>query len=166
MKFKDLTGQRFGRLIVMERLPARHKKTQWRCLCDCGQETEASTDHLTGGHTSSCGCLRYERLKEANTTHGERDTRLYNIWVHIRQRCGNPQNKNFMYYGGRGVRVCIEWRDSFEAFRAWALANGYRDDLTIDRIDANGNYEPSNCRWLTQAEQNRNRRYCKKEVIL
>lgn len=163
---KDLTGQRFGRLTVVGRLPSKNKKTRWLCVCDCGQKTEAKTDHLLSGHTKSCGCLRYERLKESNTKHGNRRSRLYTIWEHMKQRCGNPQNKDFKYYGGRNIKVCAEWSDDFATFWAWALANGYREDLTIDRIDVDGNYEPQNCRWVTQAEQNKNKRPRKKEVIV
>lgn len=165
MKKRDLMGQRFGRLTVVGALPPKYKKTRWRCICDCGQETESTTDHLTSGHTESCGCLRYERLKNANTKHGNRQSRLYNIWAHMRQRCNNPQNKDFKYYGGRGITLCAEWVDDFIAFQAWAFASGYRDDLTIDRINPDGNYCPENCRWATKAEQNRNRRFCKKEVM-
>lgn len=165
MRGQDLTGQRFGRLTVLEALPG-NRRTCWRCVCDCGQETVVgSGHHLTSGHTESCGCLRYERLKAANTKHGNRRSRLYNIWAHMRQRCSNPQNKDFNYYGGRGVTVCSEWVDDFSAFQEWALDNGYRDDLTLDRINPDGNYEPQNCRWATMAEQNRNRRFCKKEVM-
>lgn len=165
MKKHDLTGQRFGRLTVAGSLPTKYKKTRWRCVCDCGKETEATTDHLISGHTESCGCLRYERLKAANTKHGNRRARLYTIWEHMKQRCDNPRNKDFKYYGGRGVKVCAEWVDDFKAFQEWALANGYRENLTIDRIEVDGNYEPQNCRWVTQSEQNKNKRPRKKGVI-
>lgn len=165
MKKLDLIGQRFGRLTVLEPLPAQGKKTRWRCRCDCGQEVAVNSTHLVSGHTCSCGCLQSERTRAANTTHGGRHSRLYNIWAHMRQRCNNPGNKDFAYYGGRGIKICKEW-ERFDTFQDWALKNGYTAELTIDRIDSNGNYCPENCRWVTQADQNRNRRYCKKGVVV
>ena len=164
MRKLDLIGQRFGRLTVLEPLPTQGKKTRWRCLCDCGRETAVSSTHLVSGHTGSCGCLQIERARATNTKHGGRRSRLYTIWEHMRQRCNNSGNKDFKYYGGRGIKICKAW-EHFGTFQDWAQANGYTDKLTIDRIDPDGNYCPTNCRWITQAGQNRNRRYCKKGVV-
>ena len=164
MSFKDLTGQRFGRLTVVERLPAKkNRKTRWRCVCDCGKETEATIDHLTSGNTRSCGCLAREAARARHLEHGGKGTRLYNIWKNARQRCRNPKNPDFKDYGARGVQFTREW-EGFGKFREWSLANGYRDDLTLDRIDVDGNYCPENCRWTTWKEQRHNQRR-NKEVM-
>ena len=156
----DLTGQRFGRLTVQE-LAGRDKggRATWRCLCDCGNTSVVIAYSLRGGHTTSCGCLRRERAREKAATHRGSKTRLFNIWEQMKKRCGNPSNSGYKNYGGRGITVCEEWAQSFEAFRDWAHANGYRDDLTIDRISNDGNYCPENCHWVTTAEQNSNRRF-------
>lgn len=161
-KLIDLSGQRFGRLTVVERAgtkvtPCGSKRTLWLCKCDCGNTTITATQELKKGDTKSCGCYQRDRISEVSTTHGMRRTKLYHRWLDMRQRCSNPKNSRYSDWGGRGITVCDEWQQ-FEPFRDWALANGYRDDLTLDRIDVNGNYEPSNCRWITNKEQCNNKR--------
>jgi hypothetical protein len=160
-KFIDLTGQKFGRLTVTERAGSKNKRALWRCVCECGNEVAVDSNSLRTGNTRSCGCLHIERVKaigEANKIHGMFGTRLYMIWADMKRRCSSQNREAYDNYGGRGITVCDEWANSFEAFRDWALANGYRDDLTLDRKDANGDYRPDNCRWSTWKEQENNRR--------
>lgn len=152
--FKDLTNHKFGRLTTLYRLHNIKGDTKWLCVCECGNLKEAYINNLTRGKTKSCGCYN----KEVITKHGKCNTRLYHIYNTMKSRCYNKNNKDYPNYGGRGIVVCDEWLDDFETFYNWAIDNNYRDDLTIDRIDVNGNYEPVNCRWLTLKQQARNTR--------
>lgn len=147
----DLSGQRFGRLVVLSLLDRRtHNKLRWLCECDCGRQHEITGSRLTSGGAKSCGCLR--------TTHGQTKTRLYRIWRGMRARCGNPNSKDYPRYGGRGIVVCDAWADDFGAFSMWARANGYDDRLSIDRVDNSLGYSPENCRWADTVVQGTNRR--------
>lgn len=158
----DLTGQRFEKLLVLSRADSPNKQAAWRCQCDCGNETVVLGWNLRSGHTTSCGCVHREAMKKGlRSSHGLIHTRLYGIWENMKQRCYNPNIPQFKYWGSRGITICDEWLHDFQAFHDWAMSHGYSDELSIDRIDVNGNYEPDNCRWATAEEQNRNRRFGK-----
>jgi hypothetical protein len=147
----DLKGKRFGKLIVLDK-SKKNKRNRWlwECLCDCGSLRIASGDDLRRGHTRSCGCL-------VGFKHGGCKTRLYRIFIAMKERCYYKKSINYIRYGAKGITVCDEWVNDFETFRDWALKAGYRDNLTIDRKDNKEGYRPSNCRWVTAMVNNRHR---------
>lgn len=159
---KDMIGKKFGRLTVLTRegthVSGRSKLALWGCICDCGNETVVRGASLRNGTTKSCGCAQRENASIANTTHGLSRTRIHRVWQAMKKRCENPNDKNYFNYGGRGIHVCEEWKDDFMSFYRWANSNDFDEGLTIDRIDVNGNYEPSNCMWVTQKVQSNNTR--------
>lgn len=160
-KYIDITGQKFGRLEVVEFAGyTKHRAVTWRCKCECGNETVVRGDHLRYGRTSSCGCLRAEtsaKRGKDNAKHGMWDTRLYHCWQGMKQRCDGTGNKQSRKrYHDRGITVCDEWINSFEAFMDWSLKNGYQDNLTLDRINNDESYKPSNCRWSDAITQQNN----------
>ena len=162
-KVKDLTNKRFGRLEVIRREKNENYRATWLCKCDCGNKKIISSTHLISGLTKSCGCLGKENRTKSRAKHHKTNTKLYYVWKGMKQRCYNPNNKYYYNYGGRGITICDKWKDDFEEFYKWSVKNGYVENAlhkscTIDRINNDGNYEPSNCRWVDMKIQSNNRR--------
>lgn len=151
-KMIDLTGQKFGRLTVIK----HDRYGIWTCKCDCGNESHTSTNALTTGNAQSCGCRHKEIVGKNSTKHGLSKTRLYSIFRNMKCRCYTLSASKYEIYGGRGIKICDEWLTDFLSFYNWAITNDYSDELSIDRINSNDNYEPSNCRWATSKVQNNN----------
>jgi hypothetical protein len=157
-KFMDLAGQRFGLWSVLSRVPRTKPggTAKWLCRCACGTEKIVDSYTMRSGESRSCGCATTRFTYESRKTHKKSGTRLHRIWKNMRKRCLSPNEPSFPNYGGRGIAICDEWSD-FQAFHDWAMSVGYMDDLTIERVDVNGNYEPGNCTWIPKPEQAKNK---------
>lgn len=160
-KAKDITGQKFGRLTAIKFCYSKSRKKAtdhyWLFRCDCGKEKILLKSSVTSGHIKSCGCYHKEKISIIHKKHGLANSRIYGIWCDIKTRCKNPKHIRHNYYYDKGINICDEWTNNFENFYNWALENGYKESLSIDRIDVNGNYCPENCRWVNNKIQSNNK---------
>lgn len=150
-------GQVFNMMTIIKEVEPRKKQRQFLCKCQCGNIGNYVLVLLVNEQTKSCGCLRKSRFLQRNTSHGKSRTKLNAVWQSMKQRCENPNNINYKYYGGRGIKVCEQWISSLIVFYNWSIENGYEEGLSIDRINVDGNYEPNNCRWVSMKIQSRNK---------
>lgn len=160
---KELLNQQFGDLTVTQKLDSRKGHMHWLCRCKCGKIAEVSTGNLNSGHTKSCGCLQKKRSAEIKMVHGlykdatGKRTKLYHVWGGMKERCFNQNHQAYKDYGRRGITVCEEWLE-YAVFHDWAMKSGYKQGLSIERINNDGNYEPANCEWIPRLHQAANRR--------
>ena len=154
-------NQRFGKLIIIQELGrirfGLKTQRQFLCQCDCGEQSKILLSNLRSGKIKSCGCSQFDGMKESRITHGLSHHSLFSVWCGMKRRCYNPHEHKYSRYGGRGIKLCDEWKNDFQAFYDWAIANGYQKGLQIDRINNDGNYEPCNCRFVTIQENINNR---------
>ena len=150
MKFIDITGNRYGSLVALKVSEKRNGNYYWECVCDCGNKKSVLNSNLKSGNVRTCGDKKVHHIK-----HGMRQSRIYKTWRNMKSRCDNPNATYYEYYGGKDIKYCDEWKE-FTNFYEWAIKSGYKDNLTIERVDFNGDYKPSNCCWITKSEQNKN----------
>ena len=157
-KLIDITGNRYNHLVVLEKARVENGVAIWKCLCDCGNITYVRGQNLKSGAVKSCGCLR--KAAKPTLKHNMSNTRLYRIWAAMKCRCYTPSHHSYNNYGGRGIKVFDLWKNSSDVFIDWAINNGYTDDMTIERIDVDGDYCPENCTWIPANKQQSNRTSC------
>lgn len=161
-KFKDLTGRTFGKLTVKERAEdylssSGRRRSRWLCNCECGNTAIVLSENLISGRSTSCGCYKADINRKKFGTHLESHGKLYGVWCGMKSRCYNPNSTYFKRYGGRGIEMHDDWKDNYQSFRSWALENGYKEGLSIDRINNDEGYYPSNCQWVDSVAQANNR---------